>query len=41
MLAKLEAGATGYDLLVPTGNAVETLIRKRGAAPARQGACRT
>ncbi len=28
MLAKLEAGATGYDLLVPTGNAVQTLIRK-------------
>ena len=28
MLAKLEAGATGYDLLVPTGNAVHTLIRK-------------
>jgi len=30
MLAKLEAGATGYDILVPTGNAVESLIR-RGA----------
>jgi len=29
MLAKLEAGATGYDLLVPTGNAVQTLIRKQ------------
>ena len=28
MLAKLEAGATGYDVLVPTGNAVETLIRQ-------------
>lgn len=28
MLAKLDAGAAGYDLLVPTGNAVETLIRK-------------
>ena len=28
MLAKLEAGATGYDVLVPTGNAVQTLIRK-------------
>jgi spermidine/putrescine transport system substrate-binding protein len=26
MLAKLAAGATGYDLIVPTGNAVETLI---------------
>jgi len=28
MLAKLEAGAVGYDLLVPTGNAVESLIRR-------------
>lgn len=27
MLAKLEAGAVGYDLIVPTGNAVESLIR--------------
>ncbi|HXZ53591.1 MAG TPA: spermidine/putrescine ABC transporter substrate-binding protein, partial [Burkholderiales bacterium] len=27
MLAKLAAGATGYDLIVPTGNAVEALIR--------------
>ena len=26
MLAKLAAGASGYDILVPTGNAVETLI---------------
>lgn len=33
MLAKLEAGATGYDLLVPTGNAVQTLIRKRELQP--------
>jgi spermidine/putrescine transport system substrate-binding protein len=33
MLAKLEAGATGYDLLVPTGNAVQTLIRKRDLKP--------
>ncbi|OQA32276.1 MAG: Putrescine-binding periplasmic protein precursor [Betaproteobacteria bacterium ADurb.Bin341] len=33
MLAKLEAGATGYDLLVPTGNAVETLIRKKELRP--------
>jgi spermidine/putrescine transport system substrate-binding protein len=30
LLAKLAAGATGYDILVPTGNAVETLI-KQGA----------
>lgn len=28
MLAKLEAGAVGYDILVPTGNTVETLIRQ-------------
>ena len=33
MLAKLEAGAAGYDLLVPTGNAVHTLIRKRELLP--------
>lgn len=29
MLAKLEAGAVGYDILVPTGNAVESLVRRR------------
>lgn len=29
MLAKLEAGAVGYDLIVPTGNAVESLIRQK------------
>lgn len=28
MLAKLEAGAVGYDVLVPTGNAVESLVRR-------------
>ncbi|MGE5757888.1 MAG: spermidine/putrescine ABC transporter substrate-binding protein [Sideroxydans sp.] len=28
MLAKLAAGARGYDLIVPTGNAMETLIRQ-------------
>jgi spermidine/putrescine transport system substrate-binding protein len=33
MLAKLEAGATGYDILVPTGNAVETLIRQQALKP--------
>jgi len=33
MLAKLAAGASGYDILVPTGDAVATLIR--------QGALRT
>jgi spermidine/putrescine transport system substrate-binding protein len=29
MLAKQEAGAVGYDLLVPTGNAVESLVRRK------------
>jgi spermidine/putrescine transport system substrate-binding protein len=33
MLAKLEAGATGYDLMVPTGNAVESLIRRGALRP--------
>jgi spermidine/putrescine transport system substrate-binding protein len=33
MLAKLEAGAVGYDLLVPTGNAVESLIRRQALSP--------
>ncbi|MFB0936845.1 MAG: spermidine/putrescine ABC transporter substrate-binding protein [Propionivibrio sp.] len=33
MLAKLEAGAAGYDVLVPTGNAVQTLIRKDELRP--------
>ena len=33
MLAKLEAGATGYDLLVPTGNAVQTLSRQHALRP--------
>ena len=33
MLAKLDAGAVGYDLLVPTGNAVEALIRRRALRP--------
>ena len=28
MLAILAAGASGYDLIVPTGNAVESLIRQ-------------
>ncbi len=28
MLAKLAAGAAGYDLIVPTGNAMESLIRQ-------------
>lgn len=33
MLAKLAAGATGYDLVVPTGNAVEALIRSQQLRP--------
>jgi spermidine/putrescine transport system substrate-binding protein len=33
MLAKLEAGAVGYDLLVPTGNAVESLVRRAALRP--------
>jgi len=37
MLAKLEAGAIGYDLLVPTGNAVQTLTKKRELLPLDSG----
>lgn len=33
MLAKLVAGAVGYDLIVPTGNAMETLIRQDALKP--------
>ncbi|MEP7074039.1 MAG: spermidine/putrescine ABC transporter substrate-binding protein [Nitrosospira sp.] len=33
MLAKLSAGATGYDLIVPTGNAIDTLIRQGALMP--------
>ncbi|HEX8989930.1 MAG TPA: spermidine/putrescine ABC transporter substrate-binding protein [Rhodocyclaceae bacterium] len=33
MLAKLDAGAVGYDVLVPTGNAVESLIRRDALRP--------
>lgn len=33
MLAKLAAGATGYDLIVPTGNAMDTLIRQGVLVP--------
>ena len=36
MLAKLAAGATGYDLIVPTGNAMDTLIRQGALKPAGQ-----
>lgn len=37
MLAKLEAGAVGYDILVPTGNTVETLIRQHALKPLDPG----
>ena len=37
MLAKLAAGASGYDILVPTGNAVEALIRARQLRPIDPG----
>ena len=33
MLAKLAAGATGYDVIVPTGNAIDTLIRQGALKP--------
>ena len=33
MLAKLAAGAKGYDIVVPTGFAVQTLIGQKAAAP--------
>jgi spermidine/putrescine transport system substrate-binding protein len=33
MLAKLAAGATGYDLIVPTGNAMESLIHQHALRP--------
>jgi spermidine/putrescine transport system substrate-binding protein len=33
MLAKLAAGATGYDLIVPTGNALELMIKKGDLQP--------
>ena len=33
MLAKLAAGASGYDIIVPTGNAVESLIRQKVLRP--------
>ena len=33
MLAKLAAGATGYDILVPTGNAVENLVKQGALRP--------
>jgi spermidine/putrescine transport system substrate-binding protein len=33
MLAKLAAGATGYDIIVPTSNALEVLIKKGDVQP--------
>jgi len=33
MLAKLAAGASGHDLIVPTGNAVEALLRSKQLRP--------
>ena len=33
MLAKLAAGAKGYDIIVPTGNALESLIRQHALRP--------
>ena len=33
LLAKLDAGAVGYDILVPTGYAVEALIKRHALAP--------
>jgi spermidine/putrescine transport system substrate-binding protein len=33
MLAKLAAGAKGYDIVVPTGNALESLIKQKKLAP--------
>jgi spermidine/putrescine transport system substrate-binding protein len=33
MLAKLAAGASGYDIIVPTGNALDTLLRQGALRP--------
>jgi spermidine/putrescine transport system substrate-binding protein len=33
LLAKLAAGASGYDVLVPTANVVETLVRQQALRP--------
>ncbi len=38
LLAKLAAGAKGYDMLVPTSNAVQALIKGGQLKPRRQGA---
>jgi len=36
MLAKLQAGAKGYDIIVPTMNAVEALIKRKALLPLDQ-----
>ena len=33
MLAKLAAGAKGYDIIVPTGNALDALIKQKALQP--------
>lgn len=37
LLAKLAAGAKGYDILVPTGNAVDALIKQNALLPVDKG----
>ncbi len=41
LLAKLAAGAKGYDVLVPTSNAVQALIRGTSCSPSTSRSCRT
>ncbi len=36
LLAKLGGGATGYDILVPTSNAMDTLIKQKALMPINQ-----
>lgn len=36
LLAKLAAGAKGYDVLVPTGNAVDALIKQKALLPIKK-----
>ncbi len=38
LLAKLAAGAKGYDILVPTGNALESLVKQQALKPIDKGA---
>lgn len=37
MLAKLAAGAKGYDIIVPTGNALDALIKQKALMPLDKG----